>query len=515
MNRKSSLLVHAFAIIALQVCAQNGLPLWTNRYDGPGGGYDQANALAVDANGNVIVTGSVTETNSQVDCATIKCSGAGVPLWTNVFHEPDTSNGGANAIAVNSNGDVFVTGASTLTNAPYFSSRYVTIACSSNGVSLWTNHYAYGNTENSATAIAVDSGGNVIVTGNSYGGQLHYSYATVACSSDGVPLWTNRYNAGSPVEMDAFATAIAADTNGNVFVTGYSISSGDFDYATIKYSAAGLPLWTNRYDDAVGGKDYARALAVDRSGTVFVTGYSDNSDGNYDYLTVAYSNGGTPLWTNRYDGPGNGDDFARAIAVDGAGDVFVTGYSTNHSSGYDYATIKYSNAGLPLWTNRYDGTANGDDYARALAVDHRGNVFVTGYSTNTDSVFDYATVAYSNAGLPLWTNLYSAATGSYSYDKATAVAVDNDDNLFVTGFSELGSGGQDYTTIKYSPSLPPAEPLDFRFNDNQLRLDWNNAGFSLQSASDITGPFTNVPDATSPYTNSIGGPQRFFRLISN
>jgi len=113
---------------------------------------------------------------------------------------------------------------------------------------------------------------------------------------------------------------------------------------------------------------------------------------------------GTPLWVNRYNGPGNYADEATAIAVDGSGDVFVTGYSDGGpSSGslYDYATIKYSNAGVPLWINRYNGPGSGEDYAQSIAVDASGTVFVTGYSASTNTFpfnYDYATIAYSSGG---------------------------------------------------------------------------------------------------------------------
>ena len=177
MNRKTFLLAIAFAAIKIQAHAQGGVPLWTNWYDAPGKVYEQANAIAVDADGNVIVTGYVQTTNGS-DVDTIKYSNAGVPLWTNSFE-----GGSGWAITANNNGDVFVTGLSGSNNGVYFTSQYLTLAYSSAGVLLWTNvsqNGVSGPTANSATAVTVTSSSNVVVTGHVYGGQFHYSYATVA-----------------------------------------------------------------------------------------------------------------------------------------------------------------------------------------------------------------------------------------------------------------------------------------------------------------------------------------------
>src|SRR5215468_12663439 len=82
--------------------------------------------------------------------------------------------------------------------------------------------------------------------------------------------------------------------------------------------------------------------------------------------------GGVPLWTNFYNGPANDSDVARAVAVDSSGNVFVTGSST-FSSGSTLrtgcGTVKYSNDGVPLWTNRFDGPGNSGAEGRAVAVD--------------------------------------------------------------------------------------------------------------------------------------------------
>ncbi|MEK7706725.1 MAG: SBBP repeat-containing protein, partial [Verrucomicrobiota bacterium] len=392
----SLLLFGALAALTPRVSAQGGVPLWTNRYNGPGIGGDYCRAAVVDGDGNVFVTGG-SSGSSSTDYLTIKYSSAGVPLWTNRFNGPGNSSDYAYAAAVDVSGNVFVTGSSYVSGS---ANNYATIAYSSTGVPLWTNYYnGPGNNYDIPYRVVVDGGGNVFVTGYSVGSGSSEDYATIAYSSAGAPLWTNRYN-GSGNGNDE-ARDLVVDGSGNVVVTGGSES----DYVTIKYSSAGVPMWTNRYSGPGNGDDFAFAVATDDSGNLFVTGQSVGSGSFYDYATIAYSGAGVPLWTNRYNGTGNGDDCANAIAVDGSGNVFVAGQSSDGSF-FDYATVAYSGAGVPLWTNRYNGPGNDDDIARAVAVDGAGNVFVTGYSYATNGVADYATIGYASTGVPLWTNRY-------------------------------------------------------------------------------------------------------------
>jgi len=111
--------------------------------------------------------------------------------------------------------------------------------------------------------------------------------------------------------------------------------------------------------------------------------------------TNAHAADGTPLWTNVFNGAANNNDLAYSLAVDGSGNVYVTGYSTVSGVNYDYATIKYSSAGVPVWTNLFNGAGNTADYALSLAVDGSGNVYVTGYSYGSGGNSDYATIKYS------------------------------------------------------------------------------------------------------------------------
>ncbi len=450
--------------------AETGFQAWVQRYNGPANGADKATAIAVDGSNNVIVTGESIDSAYYVDYVTIKYSSAGVPLWTNRYDGPANGYDRASAVAVDSNNDVIVTGAS---DGGESSADYATIKYSSAGVPLWTNHYnGPANTADQPSAVAVDGSNDVIVTGWSGSGSIP-NYATIKYSSAGVPLWTNLYS--GPRHNDS-ANAVAVDGSNNVIVTGYSVGSVGFvEYATIKYSSAGVPLWTNRYSGP-GHSDSASAVAVDRSDNVIVTGSSYGSGNQADYATIQYSSAGVALWTNRYNGLGNSTDFPTALAVDRSGNVIVTGPSIGTNvSGNDevYATIKYSNAGVPLWTNLYSGPGiplNYRDWATAVAVDVSNNVIVTGYSMGSASGYDYATIKYSSAGVALWTNRYNGSANGG--DSATAMAVDRSGNVIVTGYSTGSGSGNDYATVKYicvpSPVLTGLQPTNGTF---QLRVD--------------------------------------------
>jgi hypothetical protein len=205
--------------------------------------------------------------------------------------------------------------------------------------------------------------------------------------------WLKRYN--GPGNSDDSARAMAVDKSGNVYVAGESPGSSTYrDYATIKYNGSGQQLWAIRYNGPGNGNDYASAVAVDGSGNVYVTGYSAGKGTGYDYATIKYNSSGKQIWVRRYNGPGNGNDAAYAIAVDGAGNVYVTGESPGSGTYRDIATIKYNSAGKQIWVKRYNGPGNGDDAASAVAVDGAGNINVTGYSKGSGTGYDFIVIQY-------------------------------------------------------------------------------------------------------------------------
>jgi Beta-propeller repeat. len=234
------------------------------------------------------------------------------------------------------------------------------------------------------------------VTGYSAGSDSGNDYATIKYNSSGQEQWVARYN--GPSNSDDYAKAIGIDGSGNVYVTGSSLGSGTgFDYATVKYNSSGQEQWVTRYNGPANEDDEPSAIAVDASGNVHVTGYSTGSGTGYDYTTIKYDASGTETWVARYNGAANLLDIANAIALDASGNVYVTGWSVGLGTGYDYATVKYDSSGQEQWVARYNGTGNDDDQAYAIAVDSSANVYVTGYAIDADGVSDYTTIKYSQS----------------------------------------------------------------------------------------------------------------------
>ena len=444
---------------AAQAPRVDGLPLapsggvqeaWVARYNGPLNAVDMSLALAVDGSGNVYVTGRSQGAGTDYDYATVKYNASGQQLWIARYSGPYRDL--ANAIAVDGSGNVYVTGQSE----PVFGSNiydYVTIKYDASGAELWVAHYnGPGNDDDVASAIAVDGSGNVYVTGRSHGAGTDYDYAAIKYNALGVEEWVARYN--GPGNAFDFAAAIAVDGGANVYVTGQSVGPAPLnsvDYATIKYNASGTEQWVARYDGPDNSADFATGIALDGSGNVYVTGGS--TSGAYDYATIKYNASGAEQWVARYNGPGNLDDSASAIALDASANVYVTGNSAGSGTSLDYTTIKYDTSGAQQWVARYNGPGNFNDDARAIALDGLGNVYVTGASTGSDGIYDYATIKYDASGAEQWVARYNGPGNLIDF--ARAIAVDVSGNVYVTGES-FGSGtNYDYATIKYAQGATP------------------------------------------------------------
>jgi len=420
---------------------------WVARYNGPGNGSDFAHSIAVDGSGNVYVTGWSKGSGSYDDYCTIKYNSSGVQQWVARYNGPGNDDDGTSSIAVDGSGNVYVTG---LSKGSGSYDDYCTIKYNSSGVKQWVARYnGPGNGSDFAHSIAVDGSGNVYVTGWSKGSGSYDDYCTIKYNSSGVQQWVARYN--GPGNGYDEANSIALDGSGNVYVTGYSDGGGtNYDYCTIKYNSSGVEQWVARYNGPGNGSNYAHSIALDVSGNVYVTGNSTGSGTNIDYCTIKYNSSGVEQWVARYNGPGNGDDVARSIVVDGSGNVYVTGYSTGSGKSDDYCTIKYNPSGVQQWVARYNGPGNYLDEATSIVVDVSGNVYVTGYSKGSGTSDDYCTIKYNSSGVQQWVARYNGPGNDD--DEAFSIALDGSGNVYVTGRSTGNGTNWDYCTIKYNSS---------------------------------------------------------------
>jgi hypothetical protein len=230
------------------------------------------------------------------------------------------------------------------------------------------------------------------------------------------------------------------------------------DFTTVKYDSAGTQQWARSFNGPADSNDGGIDVALDSSQNVCVTGYSTGSGTLFDMTTIEYTPAGQQLWLRTFDA-NHAHDAALALALDRDDNVYVTGYATFVGTQSDYATIKYSADGTQRWVESYNGPVTGFDEGQSVTVDREENVYITGYSDGGTGLvnYDYATVKYDSTGAQQWAVRYNG-TGD-NIDVAVKVALDLENNVIVGGWSTgTNSPDVDFTTIKYEPAGSAAVP---------------------------------------------------------
>lgn len=363
----------------------------------------------------------------------------------------------------------------------------VLIPCTSQyGNKIWTRFSGNPDSNGGGNGVAVDSSGNIYVTGfinagldgQSNSGDIESTTDIVLMkySTTGTKLWTRLTGTAS----NDVGNGIAIDSSGNIYVTGYVSDILDFqpfaggsDIVLIKYDSSGNKMWTRLAGST--GYDYGNAVAVDSTGNIFVTGYVSNAldgqifRGSYDIVLMKYNTTGHRQWT-RLRGT-NGIDLGYGVATDTIGNVFVTGHVSASLDGqaftgglFDIVVIKYNTTGHRLWT-KLTGTAD-DDYSLGLAVDTSGFIYLVGTISvsNKDAIDGINAIGdneivlmkyNSTTGTKVWTRL----AGSSGNDHGLGVTVDSSKNVLVSGFvnaavdsQAYGGGLFDMVVVKYNSS---------------------------------------------------------------
>jgi len=268
--------------------------VWKTEYDGSGNYDDFAKSIAIDKEKNVFITGASYDSSNYYDYVTIKYDKFGVQKWLARYNGPFNGGDYARSLTLDDSGNVFVTGYSF--NGFSNHHEFCTIKYDSQGVEKFVQRYNRGNNSSGKSKkIIVDHLSNTYVIGwNSLVGPS-WDIITLKYNSDGVQLWSNVFNSGFKDDP----ADIGIDHSGNIYVTGYSWNSSAIaDYTTIKYNRFGKQEWVVNYNGPANEWDSATAIALDSLGYIYVTGYSRGIDG-IEYATIKYDSLGNIIWIQR------------------------------------------------------------------------------------------------------------------------------------------------------------------------------------------------------------------------
>jgi len=348
-----------------------------------------------------------------------------------------------------------------------------------NGQCLWSRRLG-GVSDDTANGVAVDSGGNILVTGGFSGGiypaVIDFGFGPVQCyggsdiflvkySPSGSVLWSKVFGgSGSDV-----GTGVAVDGSDNILLTGthgFFGTGADFgggalpiygqqDVFIAKLNSSGGYIWARSYGGS--DSDAVTSIAVDGSGNPviagqfrstanFGSGNVTSAGGNDGYVGKYSGADGSNLWFKRFGD--SRDQSANGVAVDGSGNVVVTGDFLGTMDfggsvqvgalGGSFYIVKYNSTGTHLWSASYGAEINGPHVA-GVAVDATGRIVITGEMvTGIDFGFGWLlgqggnnafVVKLDSNSTVLW-----AKRSSSSGDSGKSVTIDrSNNNIFVAG----------------------------------------------------------------------------------
>jgi hypothetical protein len=248
------------------------------------------------------------------------------------------------------------------------------------------------------------------------------------------------------------AYAVTVDDDGAIYVAGSTggvlsgmSSAGSSDIFVRKYDATLSEQWTRQFGSS--GADYPRSVRTDAGGNVYVFGWvsaalpGQTALGERDAFLRKYDSTGTEVWTRQFGS--TGDDLGYSMAIDGAGNVFVTGHvgaaapGQTSAGGTDVFVRKYDSAGTEIWTRQFGSAV--DDYAQSLCLDANGAIYVAGYGTGGAlpgqtlvGMQDAFVRKYDSSGTEVWTRQFGTAL----LDIGTSVGVDANGGVYVSGYTE-------------------------------------------------------------------------------
>ncbi len=343
-----------------------GADAWVAKYDSGGrqqwaaqlgsSKRDLALGVAVDGSGNVYVAGGTEGafgSSGTFDAWLAKFDATGARQWIEILGTSAFDQAGH--VAVDAKGNVYVSGATegVLGEASYGGRDAWLARYDTEGVRRWTRQLGSSGYD-TAARVATGGNGNVYLTGVASGapagpGTGQYDAWVASYDAEGkrqwvVPLGTPQKDGG---------TDLAVDAAGSVYVSGATegalegSSAGGRDAWLAKFDADGVRLWVEQL--GTPAREWAASLAVDASGSVYVGGLTKgalegSSAGGTDAWLARYSTEGVREWLEQLGTPG--EEYVNGIAADGGGYVYVCGQTSGALAGA-------SKGGWDAWLARY------------------------------------------------------------------------------------------------------------------------------------------------------------------
>ena len=244
---------------------------------------------------------------------------------------------------------------------------------------------------------------------------------------------------------------MVVDPSGATFAVGsaYTVATGD-DYCLVGHTAVGLVSGTFTYDAPAHGVDVAMAVARGADGSVYVTGFSEAKDGDFDVVTIKYGPAGDRQWVRRFNGAADRQDLGYEIFVRGSS-LYVAGSSMRRGHGQDVLLLKYDAVGGALkWSRCYDGVRHRGELPLGLAADGK-SVYVAGVVDSSESAGNNAVLLrYTPSGWLKWARATAGSTGGF--DDWSDVAIVPGGGAVVTGTLWRDASGDDVMTASYTPA---------------------------------------------------------------
>jgi len=350
-----------------------------------GAGDDQAQTLALDPDGSIVVSGYTDSFGAgNQDVMLAKWHANGSLAWTNTLGGIGFDYG--NALALDSDGGIVASG-----NTDSFGAGNYDVLLAkwyANGSLAWANTLG-GSSYDIGNALTIAPDGSITVLGSTYSfGAGNEDVLLAKWYANGTLAWANTLG-GTGSDL---GKAVALSPDGSIVVSGYtdSFGVGSNDVLLAKYYANGTLAWASILGGA--SADYGYALAVSLDGSIAVSGYIDSfGAGNNDALLAKYNANGTLAWANTLGGPNS--DIGLALALGPDGSIAVSGYTLSFGAGNsDILLTKWYANGTLAWANTLGG-AN-DDVAYAMSFDINGSLIVSGATQSVGAGGNDVLIAY-------------------------------------------------------------------------------------------------------------------------